>query len=164
MREGKSRVLSPRGTTRRRLLKGLAALAASGLVPQVLAQGTLAPAQFSALSKAVTGYRYADRRVAAAMLSALTAAVGAANLSRLAQLASSTPAAQLNAALKAANLEAGAETVIAALYSGTVSTPRGPRVISYDQALVWQALPWTKPNALCGGETNYWASAPSPIS
>jgi predicted ArsR family transcriptional regulator len=161
MREGKSRMLSHRGATRRGLLKGLAALAASGLVPQALAQGALPPAQFSALSKAVTGYGYADRRVAAAMLSALTAAVGAANLSRLAQLASSTPAAQLNAALRAANLEATAEIVIVALYTGTVSTPRGSRVISYDQALVWQALTWTKPNAFCGGETNYWATAPT---
>jgi len=164
MREGKSRAASHPGVTRRELLKGLAGLAASGLVPQALAQGTLPPAQFSALSKAVAGYAYSDRRVAAAMLSALAAAVGAANLARLALLASSTPAPQLSAALKAANLEATAETVIAALYSGMVITSHGPRVISYDQALVWQALPWTKPNAFCGGETNYWADAPSSTS
>ena len=164
MRKVRSRAASHRGVTRRELLKGLAALAASGLVPQALAQGTLPPTQFSALSNAVSGYAYSDRRVAAAMQSALAAAVGAANLARLAQLASSTPAARLSAALKAANLEATAETVIAALYSGTVSTPRGPRVISYDQALVWQALGWTKPNAFCGGETNYWASAPAQTS
>jgi D-sorbitol dehydrogenase-like protein len=164
MREGRSRAASQRGMTRRELLQGLAALAASGLVPQALAQATLTPAQFSALSGALAGYAYSDRRVAAAMLSALAAAVGAANLARLARLASSTPAPQLGAALKAANLEAASETVIAALYSGTVDTSRGLRVVSYDQALVWLALPWTKPNAFCGGETNYWASAPPPTS
>ncbi|MEO5764452.1 MAG: sugar dehydrogenase complex small subunit [Casimicrobiaceae bacterium] len=150
--------------TRRELLRTLCALAASGLVPQALAQGTLPPAQFSALSKSVAGYAYGDDRTAARMLNALAAAVGAAKLSRLAQLASSTPPEQLWPALKAANLEAVAETVVAALYTGTVTTPRGPRVISYDQALVWQALPWTKPNAFCGGETNYWATKPSQTS
>ena len=161
MREGESGAASRRRVTRRELLKGLVALAASGYMPRALAQGALPLAQFSALSSAICGYAYSDRRVAAAMQSALAAAVGAAKLSRLAQLALSTPAAQLSAALKSANLDATAETVIAALYSGMVMTPRGPRVISYDQALVWQSLPWTKPNAFCGGETNYWATAPA---
>ena len=164
MREGESGAALLRGVTRRELLKGLVALLASGYVPRALAQGALQRAQFSALSAAICGYAYSDRRVAAAMQSALATAVGAANLLRLAQLAASTPAAQLSAELKSANLDATAETVIVALYSGMVMTPRGPRVISYDQALVWQSLPWTKPNAFCGGETNYWASAPARTS
>jgi hypothetical protein len=133
--------------TRREMLQ---ALAASSAVPAAAAQAAMPAAQFAALSKAVTGYAFYDRRAAAAMLSALTAAVGAANIARLAQLAASTPAAQFGPALRAANLEAAAETVIAGLYTGMVNTPRGARVVSYDQALVWQALAWTKPNAFCG--------------
>jgi predicted ArsR family transcriptional regulator len=161
MHEGTRNLASPRAMTRREVLRALTALTVAGVVPAARAQGALPAAQFVALSKAVAGYAYADKRVAAAMLTALASAVGAANLTRLAKLASSTPAEQLGPALAAANLEAIAETVVAALYTGTVNTPRGVRVISYDQALVWQALAWTKPNAFCGGETNYWAAPPS---
>ena len=161
MREGKGSAASARVMTRREMLRALAALATAGVVPQVLAQGALSPAQFASLSKSVTGYAFADRRVAAAVMSALAAAIGAAQLSRLAQLASSTPSDRLAPALQTAGLASAAETVVAALYTGTVNTPRGARVISYDQALVWQALAWTKPNAFCGGETNYWAAPPS---
>ena len=38
--------------------------------------------------------------------------------------------------------------------------PKGPVVFTYNEALAWQAVPWTKPNALCGGQTDYWSSAP----
>ena len=161
MREGKRRAVSAREMTRREMLQVLAALAAAGVVPRAIAQGTISPAQFASLSKSVAGYAFAEPPVAAAMLTALVAAVGAANLTRLARLASSTPADRLAPAIGAAGLTSTAETVVAALYTGTVNTPRGVRVISYDQALIWQALAWTKPNAFCGGETNYWAAPPS---
>ena len=161
MREGRSGTASRGGVTRREMLQGLAALAASGWMPPALAQAAMSAAQFSALSMAVAGNAYSDPKVASAMLRALTQAVGGDKLARLAKIASSTPPAQLDAAIASAGLGAPAETVVAALFSGIVDTPRGPRVISYDQALVWQALPWTKPNAFCGGETNYWASAPA---
>jgi predicted ArsR family transcriptional regulator len=154
--------------SRRELLKGLAALAAAGCLPEALAQASggagLPAAQFASLSTAITGYAYADRRAADAMLRALAQAVGDARLARLARLAAATPAAQLGDALAAANLQSAAETVVAALYTGVVETPQGPRVVSYDQALVWQACGWTKPNAFCGGSTNYWSAPPQPQS
>ena len=98
------------------------------------------------------------------MLRALDAAVGRASLARLATLSTHTPPSELDAALKAAGLTQTAETVVVALYTGTVETPKGTVVVSYDQALVWQACAWTKPNAFCGGETNYWASAPAGVT
>ena len=161
MREGKRKGGSRCAMTRREMLQSLLALAVAGGVPRAIAQGAVSPAQFASLSKSVTGYAFADRRVAASMMNALADAVGTANIARLVQIAGSTPPAQLGPALKAANLEASAETVVAALYTGTVMTSRGLRVVAYDQALVWQALSWTKPNAFCGGETNYWATAPA---
>lgn len=164
MREARSNTESQRGMTRREMLQALVALAAGSGAPIALAQDALPAAQFTALAQSLVGYAFVDHRAARSMLAALSAAVGPANLTRLARLASSTAGTELGPALKAAKLEATAETVVAALYSGTVNTPRGPRVIAYDQALVWQALPWTKPNAFCGGETNYWASAPSVTS
>ena len=50
--------------------------------------------------------------------------------------------------------------VVTALFTGMIDTPKGRVVITYDNALAWQAVPWTKPNALCGGDIDYWASAP----
>jgi len=150
--------------SRRTVLQGIAALAASGWLPGAFAQSG-APAMtakaFSATSLAYTGYAFDDPGVANAMLRALNATVGGANLTKLATLASTTPPDQLDAALKAAGLERTAEIVVAALYTGAVDGPKGPIIVSYDQALVWQACGWTKPNAFCGGATNYWANPPT---
>jgi hypothetical protein len=147
-----------RSRTRRRLLQGLAALAASGLAPQAIAQPSL---QASALSRPLTGFTYVDPVVASAMLRAMTAAFGAQSLQRIAQIASSTPPSGLADALRSAGLADVAQRVIVALYSGTVVTAQGPVVFAYNDALGWRAVPWTKPNAVCGGPTDYWASAPA---
>ena len=82
-------------------------------------------------------------------------------LSRLAAIASSTPSAGLGDALRSAGLADVAQRVVVALYAGTVTTPQGPVVFAYNDALGWRAVPWTKPNAVCGGPTDYWASAPA---
>ena len=150
------------GMTRRELLQGLAALAASGLVPAALGQGAgaLSAAEFRALSTSMTGFAYGDGEVASAMLHALASSVGGSTLSKIAVLASATPSARLGDALREAQLDAAATKVFVALYSGVVDTPSGPVVFAYDKALAWRAVPWTKPNAECGGETDYWSKAP----
>ncbi|MFO1323284.1 MAG: sugar dehydrogenase complex small subunit [Burkholderiales bacterium] len=147
---------------RRRLLQGLAALVASGAVPAAFAQGApaLSAAGFSAMAKTLAGYAFGDQAVATAMLRALASAIGAASLSKIADLASAIAPDQLSAELKVAGLDKAAATVVTALFAGVVETPKGPVVITYDSALAWQAVPWTKPNAECGGLTNYWAQAP----
>jgi hypothetical protein len=147
-----------RSRSRRRLLQGLAALAASALAPQAIAQSSL---QAGALSRPLTGFAYDDPAVASAMLRAMIAAFGAQPLQRIAAIASSTPAAGLADALRSAGLADVAQRVVVALYSGTVVTAQGPVVFAYNDALGWRAVPWTKPNAVCGGPTDYWASAPS---
>ena len=149
--------------SRRQLLRGLAALAAAGAIPPGLAQDPLAPlsaTRFAALSRTTTGFMFADPETATAMLRVLTAAVGAANLAKIANLAAVTPPAQLAEELRIAGVEGAATQVVTALLTGMIDTPQGRTVITYDQALAWQAVPWTKPNALCGGVTDYWASAP----
>ena len=143
---------------RRRLLQGLAALAASGLVPPGMAQ---TPPQMAALSKPLTGFAYEDPAVASAMLRAMTAVFGTQPLQKIADIASSTPPGALADALRGAGLESVASQVIVALYSGVVQTSAGPVVFAYDDALAWRAVPWTKPNAVCGGPTDYWSTAPS---
>lgn len=150
---------------RRRLLQGLAALAAAGVVPASLAQApALSGGAFASLTRTLTGYAWADDAAAAAMLRALSAAVGAATLKRVADVALASAPAQLSAALAAAGLDAAAATIVTALYSGVVETPKGPVVLTYVSAIAWQAVPWTKPNAICGGVTNYWSTAPEGTS
>jgi hypothetical protein len=157
-------MLSPADARRRRLLQGLAALAGSGYLPGGLAQSApaaLSTASFKAMATTLTGFAYGDPAVAGALLRGLTAAVGAASLARIAKLSASTKPEKLDDALKSAGLVEAAQAVLVALYSGVVQTSKGPVVITYDQALAWQAVPWTKPNAQCGGMTDYWSSKPA---
>lgn len=155
----------PRDAARRRqLLQGIAALAVAGAVPAAAAQPAPSSAQFAAFTRAMTGYAWQDDAAAAAMLRTLSAAVGATTLARVADLARGTPPDALTGALAAAGLERAAVTIVTALYTGVVDTPKGPVVLTYVSAIAWQAVPWTKPNALCGGITNYWASAPGQTS
>ena len=147
---------------RRRLLHGLAALVASGYLPPGAAQSAPAnvpAATFAAMSRTIAGYAY-DDELAVRMLAALTSAVGAARLERIATLAAVVAPGQLGNELKIAGVDGAAEIVVTALYSGVVETTKGPVVITYDRALAWQAVPWTKPNAECGGPINYWATVP----
>jgi hypothetical protein len=149
---------------RRRLLHGLAALVASGYMPPGAAQpapANVSAATFAAMSRTIAGYAY-DDDLAGRMLAALTSAVGAANLAQIATLAAVIAPGQLGNELKLAGVDGAATIVVTALYSGVVETTKGPIVITYDRALAWQAVPWTKPNAECGGPTNYWAMVPKP--
>ena len=146
---------------RRRVLQGLAALVASGWMPALHAQAPLTSPRFAALTSALTGFTYTDASLATALLRALSDAVGAETLDRIATLAAVIAPAQLGDELRIAGLERQAVAVTVALYSGVVTTSKGPVVLTYDDALAWKAVPWTKPNAQCGGMTDYWAAAPA---
>jgi hypothetical protein len=50
--------------------------------------------------------------------------------------------------------------IITAWYSGVHQTADGEEVVTYTDALMWEALDFTKPMGWCGGETGYWADAP----
>ena len=147
--------------SRRELLRGLAALIAASTAPTAIAQSAIPQPQFATLSQTFTGFAYQDRALAAAILRALSSAIGAQTLTRIATIAIKTPAAELDAALASAGLQVPAQKIVVALYSGVVETAKGAIVLTYNEALAWQAVPWTKPNALCGGMTDYWASAPA---
>lgn len=156
-------LLSP-APSRRRVLQGLAALVASGWVPAGMAQDPLAPLsaqRFAAVSRTTTGFVFDDPETATAMLRALNDAVGASTLARIANLAAVIGPDQLSSELKIAGLDGAAAKVVTALYTGVVDGPSGQVVLTYNNALVWQACAWTKPNMLCGGVTNYWSEPPA---
>src|SRR5260221_14772912 len=103
--------------TRRQIMQGLAALAASGWMPASLGQttsATMSAARFTTLSNAMTGYAYTDTGVAQAMLRALNTTVGPTALARIASLAAVTPAEELGDKLKSAGLGKAAATVAVA--------------------------------------------------
>jgi hypothetical protein len=50
--------------------------------------------------------------------------------------------------------------IVSAWYSGNYSTATGLASIGYPNALLWDALDFTKPSGFCGGLTGYWGEAP----
>lgn len=53
-----------------------------------------------------------------------------------------------------------ANDIVAAWYSGVHDTPQGEALATFNDALVWNALDFTKPFGTCGGETGYWSEPP----
>lgn len=63
--------------------------------------------------------------------------------------------------LRDGDAEPGLETsIISNWYTGVAETAGGDEVVTYTDALMWDALDFTKPMGWCGGETGYWADAP----
>lgn len=56
--------------------------------------------------------------------------------------------------------EALEQRIISNWYTGLHDTADGEALVTYDDALLWDALDYTKPMGWCGGETGYWADAP----
>ena len=83
----------------------------------------------------------------------------------------------INALMAAAGLDAGAfakavvtsplrevsqQAMLLWLTGMTTDLAKGTQsVVSYTDAAVWQALPFTKPFAQCGGAFGYWADKPA---
>ena len=140
-----------------------AAIASAGSVgfPATLfAQSAVTPEQFLALSEKLTQTPKLDLGVATTILGGFLAT---GHGDEIAQLLGEN----FNSFTPLAN------AIVAAWYSGLYTTvPRGSgasahplrgrvqRVATFDQALVWNALTFTKPWGECGGETGYWAQSP----
>src|SRR5262249_23902106 len=138
--------------TRRSLVIGgvsVAALAAGFPLPAG-AQETVTVDQFRALSARLTG----------AMVSDLDASLAGKLLDGFVSIGRGLALALLAADSR---LSTGpvADDIVAAWYSGTYGTPGGPAVAGFTDALLWNALDFTKPPGECGGETGYWAAPPS---
>lgn len=46
-------------------------------------------------------------------------------------------------------------------YSGIRTRNGEQEVVTYTDALLWEALDYTKPQGVCGGDTGYWSEAPN---
>lgn len=67
---------------------------------------------------------------------------------------------QLKALIDGAAEPALEQRILTQWYSGLQQTANGEAVVTYTDALIWDALDYTKPMGWCGGETGYWADAP----
>ncbi|MEO7393267.1 MAG: sugar dehydrogenase complex small subunit [Ramlibacter sp.] len=153
---------------RRTLLKALAATAAAIESAQPVAVALaappptagLAPAQFAALSAGLTGYPVEDKALSARMLAAFATPARRSGLKQLARVADAASPGNLDAAIRAAGLDAIANELVAAWYSGLVKTPQGEKVVTYTGAMMWTAMKYAKPMGVCGGPFGYWSGPP----
>ena len=138
--------------TRRRLVIGGASAAAlaAGFPMPAGAQETVTVDQFRALSARLTAAAVSD--IDATMVGKLLD--GFVSMGR-------GPSLALLAADPGISTGTVADDIVAAWYSGTYDTAAGPAVAGFTDALLWNALDFTKPPGFCGGETGYWADPPS---
>lgn len=137
--------------TRRDLLTGIAAaiMAAgtSGFPRDLYADATVTVEQFLALSQQLTNASGLDPAVAKTLLGGFLATGNGPAL----------------AALIAGPGRDGplADAIVAAWYSGIYDSGPGKQAVAtFTDAVLWNALSFTKPPGWCGGSTGYWAQAP----
>jgi Membrane bound FAD containing D-sorbitol dehydrogenase len=139
---------------RRDFLAGLAAAIAAagsaGFPASLFAASSIRVEQFATLSKTLTQSASLDPDVARTLLGAFIATGHEADLAAL--IADSSSAAAKNAPL--------ANAIVAAWYSGVCNTATGQAVATFEGALMWNAMTYTKPFGICGGDTGYWSDPP----
>jgi hypothetical protein len=139
------------GTTRREILAGVAAAIAAagtaGFPTSLYAEAGLTVDDFLALSERLTGKKPLDAAVAAKLLGGFVASGKGDGILQLMR------GDEIDGSLSGA--------IVGAWYSGLYETGWGQAVSDFNGALVWAAMTYTKPWANCGGETGYWADAPT---
>ena len=137
--------------SRRTLILGSASAAALALAFPPFAGGveSISVEAFRTLSAKLTGTSLTDLDMGAAakLLAGLLSMGRGADLARLAA----------DPGTSAGTL---ATDIVAAWYSGNFRTAGGLTSIGLPNALLWDALDFTKPPGFCGGLTGYWADAP----
>jgi hypothetical protein len=146
---------------------------AAGSEPTVALAGELPLEQFLALSAVLTGFDQLDPALGAHYLQSLQesgqfeapVAETVIAIYNQAGFGTDTPPTSVEA-LEDAGLFASAstrkllDTMIEYWYTGIYTTPTGePAVATYVDALMWQALPFTKPLTICGSP-NFWSDPP----
>lgn len=139
----------------------IASVGTAGFPAALFAQSAVTPEQFLALSERLTETPKLDLDIATTILGGFLATGHGDEIAQLVgeDFDSFTPIAN---------------AIVAAWYSGLFTTvPKGAgasnhplrgkvqKVATFDQALVWNALTFTKPWGECGGETGYWSNPPA---
>ena len=154
--------------SRRELLQYFAALVASGSLgkgwPSLAsaASPSLPLDDFLALVTRLCGIDASDPDDGKPYWEHFSSAATLPALVRLAAVVKASSGDKLDEALTAAHLDQVANAIVSAFYSGELSGPEGTKLVTYLDALVWQAVEsFTKPPSICGGSFGYWADPPS---
>jgi hypothetical protein len=132
------------------MLGGVSAACLAFALPALADAGTTISAdQFRSLSAKLAGARLAD----------LDQGAAGRLLDGLLSLGKGTDLARLFAD-PAADAGALGEDIVAAWYSGNYQTAIGLASFGLPNALLWDALTFTKPSGFCGGLTGYWGDPP----
>jgi hypothetical protein len=136
------------GITRRGLLSAASAIAVLSLtqMPGRAFAANLDLKAFLSLSQKLVGQDDLSEDIAAEMLKAF-GSIG--NEDDLAALADGT------------DDEALSNAILAAWYTGVSPDPDDLKDLTYTDALMWQAMDYTKPMGYCGGAMGYWAEPPA---
>lgn len=133
--------------SRRRALAALTATSALALMPITgRAASEAAAKSFLDLSRKVTGKSDLGEQFADRMLAAFETA---GRSEGVAELIDGVDDPQL------------ANDVVAAWYSGVSPDPDSSTVLAYQEALMWRALDYATPMAICGGAMGHWADPPA---
>jgi hypothetical protein len=132
------------------LLGGVSLLAAGAVSARAQAATAVSLDQFLRISNRLLGIDDLDWNTAGKFLEGLRASGREAVLGRFVNGVDTSSEAARNLA----------NDIVASWYSGIYETGNGPAVATYNEALMWRALGFTKPLASCGGPTGYWNSPP----
>jgi len=132
------------------LLGGVSLLAAGAVSARARVETALSLDQFLSISNRLLGIDDLDRNTAGKFLEGLLASGREAVLARLVSGVDTSSDGARNLA----------NDIVASWYSGIYETGHGPAVATYNEAMMWRALGFTKPLATCGGPTGYWNSPP----
>lgn len=115
---------------------------------------------FRELTSALTGISASDAALPELFLDAFTDE--AADLGRLHAIVTDEAETAWDAAIDAAGLKPLSESLLQALYTGSVGEKSEERVLTYLDAFVWHACGYTKPPTRCDTNFGAWAEAPPP--
>lgn len=139
--------------SRRGLLSASVLLALTPVArAKAVTEASVSLAEFLRLSTRLTGVDNLDLSLGKRYLDGLIATGQGMRLSELMHVGEPTHGSQALPTL--------ARRIVAEWYSGIYETGEGPAVATFEHALLWRALSYTKPLADCGGEMGYWATPP----
>jgi hypothetical protein len=132
------------------LLGGVSLLTAGAVSTRARAETAVSLDQFLGISSRLLGIDDLDRNTAGKFLEGLLTSGREAVLGRFVNgVDTSSEAARTLA-----------DDIVASWYSGIYETGHGAAVATYNEAMMWRALSFTKPLGNCGGATGYWNSPP----
>lgn len=142
----RNRMTAPK-LTRRGLLSAVSAISVLALTqtPSRAYAANLDIDTFLTLSKKLVGHDDLYEDIAADMLRTFTVAGREDAISALAD---------------GTGDDAIASAIVDAWYTGVSPNSDDLGVLTYTDALVWQAMDYSKPMAYCGGAMGYWAEPP----